>query len=149
MPRYLDTSGKSSLAIGVCGRCGIKMPIGELMPDPNTPGVRVCRDDLDQLDPWRLSPRAPDNLLVQYPRPDIDISETQPATTWVSGTYYQAGAFVVPTNPWSDTTNVPVNQFLARNSGVSGSSVPTWPGKVGQTVIDGGVTWINQGIYLG
>ena len=74
MPRYLDTSGKSSLAIGVCGRCGVKMPIGELMPDPNTPGVRVCRDDLDQLDPWRLAPRPSDRITVQFARPDTDLT---------------------------------------------------------------------------
>ena len=149
MPRYLDTTGKSSLAIGVCGRCGIKMPIGELMPDPNTPGVRVCRDDLDQLDPWRMAPRPSDRITVQFARPDIDIAETQPATVWMPGTNYQVGALVVPTNPWTDTTNVPVNQFAARIGGLSGSSAPLWPGKIGQTVVDNGVTWINQGIYLG
>ena len=74
MPRYIDTRGKSSAAIAVCGRCGEKFPIGELRPDPNSPGVRVCAEDLDALDPWRLSPRQVENISLEFPRPDLPLS---------------------------------------------------------------------------
>lgn len=70
MPVFLDTRGKSSLAIAICGRCSRKFPINELMPDPNYPGLRVCRDDLDQYDPYRLPPRGTEDITLRYPRPD-------------------------------------------------------------------------------
>lgn len=73
MPLYLDTRGQSTLGIGICGRCSRKMPLGELHPDPNAPGLRVCREDLDQLDPYRLAPRAPDPLVLRDPRPDVGL----------------------------------------------------------------------------
>lgn len=74
MPVFLDTRGKSSLAIGICGRCSRKFPIGELMSDPNFPGLRVCRDDLDDYDPYRLPPRGTEDITLQYPRPDEPVS---------------------------------------------------------------------------
>ena len=50
MPTFLDTTGKATLAIAICGRCSRKFPYDELYPDPNYPGLRVCRDDLDDLE---------------------------------------------------------------------------------------------------
>ena len=41
MPRYLNTRGNTTLAIGICGRCSIKMPLADLLPDPNYPGLLV------------------------------------------------------------------------------------------------------------
>ena len=54
MPRYLNTRGNTTLAIGICGRCSIKMPLDQLLPDPNYPGLLVCERDRDQYDPYRL-----------------------------------------------------------------------------------------------
>jgi len=73
MPVFLDTTGRSSLGIGICGRCSRKFPIDELMPDPNYPGLRVCRVDLDDYDPYRLPARQTENISLRYPRPDTPL----------------------------------------------------------------------------
>ena len=73
MPIFLDTTGEPTLGIAVCARCGIKMPRARLSSDPNYPGLMVCSDDLDTLDPWRLAPRAEDQLVMEWVRPDVAI----------------------------------------------------------------------------
>lgn len=73
MAVFLDTTGRSSLGIGICGRCSRKFPIDELMPDPNNPGLRVCRVDLDDYDPYRLPARQTENISLRYPRPDTPL----------------------------------------------------------------------------
>lgn len=71
MPRYLDTSGETCVAIAVCDRCKMKVPIGHLVSDPNSPGLRVCVDTCkDIFDPWRLPARQTENITLRYPRPD-------------------------------------------------------------------------------
>lgn len=74
MPTFLDTTGNTTLAIGICDRCRRKFPIGELRPDPNSPGLRVCRDDRDDFDPYRLPARQPETITVRFPRPDEPLS---------------------------------------------------------------------------
>jgi hypothetical protein len=78
MSIYLDTRGLSNLGIGVCDRCSRKMSLTLLMSDPNSPGLRVCKEDLDQLDPYRLPPRQPDTITLPFVRPDTPIG-TSPA----------------------------------------------------------------------
>jgi hypothetical protein len=78
MPRYLNTRGNTTLAIGICGRCSIKMPLADLLPDPNYPGLLVCERDRDQYDPYRLPARQPDNILLPFLRPDVPLA-TNPA----------------------------------------------------------------------
>lgn len=73
MSIYLDTRGRSTLGIGLCARCSRKMSLDQLFSDPNSPGLRVCRDDLDQLDPYRLPPRQPDNITLPFVRPDAPL----------------------------------------------------------------------------
>ena len=73
MAVFLDTTGRSSLGIGICGRCSRKFPIDELMPDPNYPGLRVCSVDLDDYDPYRLPARQTENISLRYPRPDTPL----------------------------------------------------------------------------
>jgi hypothetical protein len=70
---FLDTRGKSTLAIAICGRCSRKFPYDELMPDPNYPGLRVCKDDLDEYDPYRLPARQTENITLRFPRPDVPL----------------------------------------------------------------------------
>jgi hypothetical protein len=47
------------------------------MPDPNFPGMRVCKDDLDQFDPWRLPAIQPENITLRHPRPDVPLDGTK------------------------------------------------------------------------
>jgi hypothetical protein len=44
------------------------------MPDPNFPGMRVCKDDLDKFDPWRLPARQTENIALRFPRPDVSVA---------------------------------------------------------------------------
>ena len=74
MSIWLDTRGRSVLGIGLCARCSRKMSLTELFSDPNSPGLRVCREDLDQLDPYRLPPRQPDNITLPFVRPDAPLN---------------------------------------------------------------------------
>lgn len=78
MPLYLDTTGNSTLGIAICARCSRKFPLGELMPDPNYPNLMVCRDDVDQYDPYRLAPRPADQIVLPFVRPDLPLN-TDPA----------------------------------------------------------------------
>lgn len=74
MPIFLDTRGRTSLGIAVCARCGIKMPRDELRRDPNYPGLMVCADDCDDLDPYRLPARETDDITMEWTRPDFSLS---------------------------------------------------------------------------
>lgn len=73
MPVFLDTRGRSTVAIAICGRCSRKFPYDELMPDPNYPGLRVCKDDLDDYDPYRLPARQTEDISLRFPRPDTPL----------------------------------------------------------------------------
>jgi len=57
-----------------------------LYPDPNFPGMRVCKEDLDNFDPWRLPAIQTENIALRFPRPD-----TQIATGPVGGTQLKTG----------------------------------------------------------
>jgi hypothetical protein len=78
MSVFLDTRGNSSLAIGICGRCSRKFPIGELHSDPNYPGLMVCRADQDEFDPYRLPARQTENIALRYARPDTPLYDSDP-----------------------------------------------------------------------
>jgi hypothetical protein len=74
MPVYLDTRGNSVLSVAICDRCSRKFAYTELMPDPNFPGMRVCKDDVDKFDPWRLPAIQTENIALRFPRPDVSIA---------------------------------------------------------------------------
>ena len=74
MPVYLDTRGNSVLSVAICDRCSRKFAYTELMPDPNFPGMRVCKADLDNYDPWRLPARQTENIALRFPRPDVSVA---------------------------------------------------------------------------
>lgn len=70
---YLDTRGKQWLAIGLCDRCKRKFPLEELWSDPNSPALKVCRNDLDEYDPYRLPSRTSEQIALRYARPDEEV----------------------------------------------------------------------------
>ena len=74
MPVYLDTRGNSVLSVAICDRCRMKFAYVDLMPDPNFPGMRVCKEDLDNFDPWRLPALQTENIALRFPRPDTNIA---------------------------------------------------------------------------
>lgn len=76
--RFIDPSGQPTYGIGICGRCSRKMVLAELRPDPNSPGLMVCREDLDDYDPYRLAPRAEDQITLPFVRPDTPLG-TRPS----------------------------------------------------------------------
>lgn len=80
MPRFLDPTGHSTYGIGVCARCYRKMSLDDLYDDPNYPGLKVCQQDLDDYDPYRLPPREPDQVNLRFTRPDVPVvaSSTPP-----------------------------------------------------------------------
>lgn len=74
MPVYLDTRSNSVLSIAICDRCSRKFAYTDLYPDPNFNGMRVCKDDLDNFDPWRLPARQTENISLRFPRPDVSVA---------------------------------------------------------------------------
>jgi len=90
MPRYLNTLGRSTLAIGICDRCKMKFSLEDLQDDPNVPGLKVCAKDRDQFDPWRLPARQTENITLRFARPD------EPLTSNPAGTITEDGdAFII------------------------------------------------------
>jgi len=83
MSRYLPpVEVGGSLAIAACPRCKMKMYYGDLGQDPNTMQY-MCRKCVDIYDPYRLPPKAPDDITLQYPRPDepLDVPDDYPYGT--------------------------------------------------------------------
>lgn len=78
MSWFLNPTGHATYGIGICARCQQKFFIDELFDDPNVPGLKVCRDDIDQLDPYRLPPRPPDPLTLLFTRPDVPVTNPNP-----------------------------------------------------------------------
>ena len=75
MPRFLDTTGLTSLAIAVCDRCKMKRAYANLSPDPNFPGLRVCDQGCkDEFDPYRLPARKTERINLRFPRPDLSVA---------------------------------------------------------------------------
>lgn len=74
MSTYIDTEGKSTYGVAICARCSRKFPTGELQADPTYPNLMVCRDDLDELDPYLLAARPPDDMTLPFVRPDDSVT---------------------------------------------------------------------------
>lgn len=76
MPRYLNTTGRDSLAIAVCGRCKLKVAYDDLRQDPNTKNW-YCEKCVDLYDPYRLPPRRTEKISLHHPRPDEPLEMPQ------------------------------------------------------------------------
>lgn len=44
------------------------------MSDPNYPGLRVCKVDQDELDPYRLPARQTERITLPFVRPDTPLT---------------------------------------------------------------------------
>jgi lambda family phage minor tail protein L len=65
-------------------------------------------------------------------------------SAWQASTAYSAGALVRATVlPGTGLV------FKAQNAGTSSSTQPTWPTTIGNTVVDGGVTWVAVSLISG
>ena len=82
MPIWLDPTGKSNYGLGICARCQRKMFLEDLHSDPNTPGLKVCIDDLDDYDPYRLAPRQADRITLPFYRPDQSLADVDGDATF-------------------------------------------------------------------
>ena len=78
MSIFLDPSGKTTFGIGVCARCWRKFSLDDLYSDPNSPGLKVCIDDIDQYDPYRLPARRTEDIHLRFNRPDEDLTAGGP-----------------------------------------------------------------------
>ena len=74
MPLYISTEGKTTVAIAVCDRCHLKMPVADMVQDGNYPSIRGHKHCMDVYDPYRLPARQTENIALHHPRPDADIS---------------------------------------------------------------------------
>ena len=74
MSRFIDPTGESTYGVALCGRCSRKFKLADLQPDPNYPNLMVCRDDTDDYDPYRLAPRAEDQVVLPFNRPDDSVA---------------------------------------------------------------------------
>ena len=84
MPRFIDPSGESTFGIGVCARCWRKFSLVDLFSDPNSPGLKVCLEDLDDYDPYRLPARRTEDITLPFYRPDEDLSIGGPVPNVIS-----------------------------------------------------------------
>lgn len=89
MSGWDDPTGWPWYAVGICDRCNRRFPLHELIQDGNLPGLRVCKEDWDELDPYRLPARQPDNLVLPFVRPDVDIAVTTPSVPYALPGYIE------------------------------------------------------------
>ena len=140
MPVYIDTRGNSILSVAICDRCSRKFAYNELMPDPNFPGMRVCKDDLDKFDPWRLPARQTENIALRFPRPDVSIALTPgqimlpggftegPDSIFIQGVPPDSGASgdlsYLNNSPYSTMSLNPVIGAINPNTGPAAGGTP-------------------------
>lgn len=70
MPLYLPVKSGNTAAIAICDRCKRKAYYDELVPDGNSPGLRVHEACRDVKDPYRYPTRQTEVITLRYPRPD-------------------------------------------------------------------------------
>ncbi len=111
MPRFLNTLGLTSVAIGVCDRCKCKRPFVSLGPDPNFAGLRVCDQGCaDQIDPYRLAARQTERINLRFPRPDVSVADTNVYLVTTGNNQYQISTTQntqIPTQNGNEDTIAP------------------------------------------
>lgn len=73
MSLYINTTGRSYVAVAICDRCRMKKPYDELAEDRDSPGLYVCPPCADELDPYKLPARETESIELRRPRPDTEL----------------------------------------------------------------------------
>lgn len=73
MSMFLPPKKTAPLAVAICARCNFKVYYTDLKQDPNTK-MWVCGECLDKLDPYKLPPRKTEDISLQHPRPDTELT---------------------------------------------------------------------------
>lgn len=74
MSVFFDPTGRATYGIALCARCSLVFSLEDLYSDPNAPGLMVCKDDLDELDPYRLPARQTEKINLDFVRPDVPLT---------------------------------------------------------------------------
>ena len=156
MPVYLDTRGNSVLSVAICDRCSRKFPYVDLMPDPNFPGMRVCKEDLDKFDPWRLPAIQTENIALRFPRPDVSVATgpiggNQLVTNGAPNQTSQYDSFFITQSPYKATFGgAPGDISLGSGAGKNTAGLyPTIGGIVPDNgTKDGGTPVLISGTHL-
>ena len=61
---------------------------------------------------------------------------------YVVGAFYSDGDFV-----WAIADNGTAHQYLATGTGNTSGSLPVFPSRPGNEVVDGDITWVESGVY--
>lgn len=67
--------------LGICDRCAMQFPYQALRKDGNSPGMLVCNECWDPIDPYRLPRKQDLDFIIKNPRP--------PEPLVVPGIYYR------------------------------------------------------------
>lgn len=78
MSVFLNTEGKSNLAVAICDRCRLRGPNADMVQDGDKPGLWVHAHCADGIDPWKLPPRQSEDVSVPHPRPDTFVGSLGP-----------------------------------------------------------------------
>lgn len=87
--------------------------------------MRVCKDDLDQFDPWRLPARQTENIALRFPRPDVSVALQPDHVITENGFQNGNSILIVGTPPAGgntgdlNTLSGPTNSLLPLISAVS------------------------------
>lgn len=73
MSLFLPVRTSGSAAITICPRCQFKFYYDDMVQDPNNK-LWVCKDCCDIYDPWRLPARQAEDISLQRPRPDEELT---------------------------------------------------------------------------
>ena len=98
MALFLNTRGRAHLGLALCDRCRRKFPIDDLVVEPDT-GLRVCVEDRDERDPWRLPPRRVESQHLPFVRPETPLTIDAP---------YEPTPLPVASDPWPPEAGPPV-----------------------------------------
>lgn len=74
---YNARTAPGTLSVAICARCALRHPYQRLSGDGDKgQAMRVCPDDNDQKDPWKLPARQSDAMALRFARPDVSIAVT-------------------------------------------------------------------------